>query len=156
MNDPEVWRPALDSNPTNDELSAEFFENVLTTEEDFHCLVWHDENRVGHVSITESQYGPSETIRSRSAELAYWIAPEHHGKGYGSDAVSRVIKYAFEDRNLRRLGACVGSFNDASISLLETLGFEREGIRRQAAWYRGNYHDLICYGLLRSEWDDRS
>ncbi|RBI61490.1 N-acetyltransferase [halophilic archaeon] len=154
MNDPTVWRPALDINPMNDNLAAEFFEDVLTTEGDVHCLVCHDDDPVGHVSLSESRYGPSETSRARSAELAYWIAPEHHGQGYGSDAAARLVEYAFTDRNLRRLGACVGGFNDASIALLESLGFEHEGTQREAAWYQGEYHDMLCYGLLRSEWQN--
>jgi ribosomal-protein-alanine N-acetyltransferase len=152
MNDPSVWRPALDINPMNDQLAAEFFEDVLTTEGDVHCLVCHDDEPVGHVSLSESQYGPSETSRARSAELAYWIAPEHHGEGYGFDATRRLVEYAFTDRNLRRLSAYPGAFNDASIALLESLGFEREGAKREAAWYKGEYHDMLCYGLLRSEW----
>jgi RimJ/RimL family protein N-acetyltransferase len=51
------------------------------------------------------------------------------------------------------LSACVGSFNGASIGLLESLGFEHEGTRREAAWYRGEYHDMLCYGLLLGEWE---
>lgn len=152
MNDPTVWRPALDINPMNDNLAVEFFEDVLTTEGDVHCLVCHDDDPVGHVSLSESQYGPTETSRARSAELAYWIAPERHGQGYGSDAAARLVEYAFTDRNLRRLSACVGGFNDASIALLESLGFEHEGTQREAAWYQGEYYDMLCYGLLRSEW----
>ncbi|WP_267643338.1 GNAT family N-acetyltransferase [Haloarchaeobius amylolyticus] len=152
MNDPAVWRPALDVNPMNDNLTTEFFETVLTTEEDVHCLVCQEDQPVGHVSLSESRYGPTETSRARSAELAYWIAPEHHGEGYGSDAAGRMVEYAFVDRNLRRLEAHVGGFNDASAALLESLGFEHEGTQREAAWYQGEYHDMLLYGLLRSEW----
>lgn len=152
MNDPAVWRPALGINPLNDELAAEFFETVLTTEQDVHCLVCHDDEPIGHVSLTESAYGPTETSRARSAELAYWLAPEHHGEGYGSDATETLIEYAFLDRNLRRLEAYAGGFNDASIALLESLGFEHEGTRREAAWYQGAYYDVVTFGLLRSVW----
>lgn len=152
MNDPRVWRPALDINPMNRELGDEFFEEVLSTEANVHCLAWDDTEPLGLVSLTESQYGPDETSRSRAAELAYWFAPEHHGQGYGSDAADRMIQYAFEDRNLRRIGARCGSFNDASTGLLESLGFEHEGTLREAAWFRGEYHDILWYGLLRENW----
>ena len=152
MNDPRVWRPSLDINPMNNNLATEFFETVLTTEEDVHCLVCDGEEPLGHVSLTESQYGPDETSRARSAELAYWIAPEHQGQGHGSDAAATMIQYAFEDRNLRRIDARPGSFNDASCGLLESLGFEHEGTLREAAWYRGEYYDMLWYGLLRADW----
>jgi RimJ/RimL family protein N-acetyltransferase len=85
-------------------------------------------------------------------ELAYWLDPDHHGQGYGSEAAELLVRYAFEDRNVRRIGARAGSFNEASIGLLESLGFQQEGRRREAAWYRGEYHDMLLYGLLRSAW----
>lgn len=155
VNDPRIWRPAMDVNPMNREIGQEYFETVLSTEEDVKCLVCVDETPVGQVSLTGSQYGPDETSRARSMELAYWVDPDYHGNGYGSDAAATIIEYGFEDRNLRRISARPGSFNEASIALLESLGFEREGRLREAAWYRGEYYDMLWYGLLRSEWDGR-
>jgi RimJ/RimL family protein N-acetyltransferase len=153
INDPRVWRPALDAKPMNAELGEEFFENVLTTEDDVHCLVCVDEKPIGHVSLIGTEYGPTATDRARGMELAYHLDPDYHGRGYGKDATSTLVQYAFEDLNLRRLTARVGAFNDASIGLLESLGFEREGSRREAAFYRGDYYDMHTYGLLREEWD---
>lgn len=153
MNDSRVWRPALDVNPTNDEQVTEFFETVLSNESDVHVLACDGDDPLGVLSLTTSKYGPDETSRARSAELAYWFAPEHHGEGYAGDAARALVRYAFEDRNLRRLEADVGAFNDASMGLLESLGFEREGTRREAAWYRGDYHDVHVYGLLRTDWE---
>jgi RimJ/RimL family protein N-acetyltransferase len=152
MNDPRVWRPALDVNPTNNRECTEFFETALSGEGDVHCLACDGTDPLGIVSLTESQYGPTETSRARSVELAYWFDPESHGNGYGSDAAGTMIEYAFEDRNLRRIEAYCGAFNDASAGLLESLGFEREGTRRQATWYDGEYYDAYSYGLLREEW----
>ncbi|WP_313691291.1 GNAT family N-acetyltransferase [Halorarum halobium] len=155
MNDPRVWRPALDVNPMNREQGTEFLERVVSDEDGVQCLVCDGDEPLGFVSLTGSRYGPDETSRSRSAELAYWLAPERHGQGYGSDAAARMVRYAFEDRNLRRVGARLGSFNDASAALLESLGFEHEGTLREAAWFRGEYHDVLRYGLLREDWRDR-
>ena len=156
MNDPRVWRPALDVNPTNRAQAEEFFESVVCDEGSVHCLAYDGDEPLGVVSLTMSKYGPSETDRSRDAELAYWFAPDHHGRRYGSDAAGRLVRYAFEDRNLRRLTAHVGSFNDASVGLLESLGFEREGTMREATWFRGDYRDAYMYGLLRDEWETES
>lgn len=152
MNDPELWRPALDSTPMNRDQGAEFLDNVISSEGGVHCLVCEGGEPVGFVSLAESQYGPDETSRARSAELAYWIAPDHQGNGYGSDAAERMIQYAFEDRNLRRIDARLGSFNEASQGLLESLGFEHEGTLREASWFRGDYYDTLVYGLLRKDW----
>lgn len=152
MNDPRLWRPALDINPMNRNQGSEFFENVISGDDGVHCLVCDDETPLGIISLTGSRYGPDETARARTMELSYWFAPEHHGQGYGSDAAARMVEYAFTDRNLRRVNARVGSFNDASVGLLESLGFEHEGTLREAAWFRGRYYDMLWYGLLRNEW----
>jgi len=154
MNDPRVWRPALDAEPVNGDQCAEFFEDVLSESGAVHCLACDGGKPLGVVSLTDSRHGPGATARSRDAELAYWFAPEHQEQGYGSDAAARMVAYAFEDRNLRRVSARLGAFNDASAALLESLGFEREGTLRQAAWFRGEYHDVLRYGLLRHEWRD--
>lgn len=153
MNDPAVWRPALDITPMTSDQAEKFYEDVLVGSDGVHCMVCVDGEPVGYASLATSQYGPDETSRGRSAELAYWIVPDHQGQGYGSDAAGRMAQYAFEDRNLRRLGARVGSFNEASTRLLESLGFEHEGTLRQAAWFRGEYHDMLWYGLLRTDWE---
>jgi len=155
MNAPEVWRPALGAEPMNGEQGTEFFETVVSAEGDVHCLICDDDEPMGIVSLTTSQYGPGETARSRDAELAYYLAPEFHGQGYGSDAAETMVEYAFEDLNLRRVSARCGSFNEGSAALLESLGFEQEGRLREASWYRGEYHDTLWYGLLRREWRER-
>ncbi len=155
MNDPRVWRPALDVSPTNSTQVREFFETVISSPNGVHCLICADSDPLGIISLTESRYGPDETTRSRTVELAYWLAPEYHGQGYGSDGATQLITYAFEDKNFRRIEAAVGSFNEPSIGLLESLGFQHEGTRREAAWYRGEYHDMQLYGLLRAEWREQ-
>lgn len=156
MNDPQVWRPALDAKPMNADLAQQYYENVLTTEDDVHLLVCVAHETIGHVSLTGIDYGPTATDRARGMELAYHLDSEHHGQGHGSAAAALVVDYAFADLNLRRLTAHVGEFNDASIALLESLGFEREGSRREAAYYQGDYYDMHTYGLLRDEWAGQS
>lgn len=171
MNDPRVWRPGASPNPMNDALGEQFFENALTSEDDVKLLACAadegegaadaaatvassaDHVPIGVVGLAASQYGPDETARSRDMELMYYLDPDVHGQGYGTESVGRVVQFAFEDLNLRRLTAYPGAFNDASVGLLETLGFQREGARREAAYYRGDYYDMLTYGLLRENWD---
>jgi ribosomal-protein-alanine N-acetyltransferase len=158
MNDPDLWRPALDAKPMNADLAEEFFETTLTTEDDVKLVVCVDDadQPIGMVSLTSSQYGPTATHRARSMELAYHLDPDYHGHGYGSEAARVLVQYGFEDLNLRRIEAEAGAFNDASQGLLESLGFQQEGVRREAAYYRGDYYDMLLYGLMREEWADGS
>ena len=88
----------------------------------------------------------------RRPELVYWLVPEVHGDGYGSEAVSLVIDYVFRTYDTPAVGAATYEFNDASRGLLESLGFEEEGRTRRDRFIDGEYVDTIRYGLLREEW----
>ena len=55
--------------------------------------------------------------------------------------------------DLNRIYAGTIADNHASVRLLERLGFQREGTRRQHSWEEdGTFHDSAIYGLLRSEY----
>ena len=81
-------------------------------------------------------------------EKDYW------SKGYGTEAAQLIIRYGFEQLNLHRVSSVVFSFNERSRRLHRKVGFIQEGIKREA-WYRdGEYHDEVLFGLLRKEWQE--
>lgn len=89
-------------------------------------------------------------------ELACWVVPEHHGKGYGTEANSLFIDYLFETFEKRGLMARAYASNEPSCTVLEKLGFTREGTLREHRFVEGEYVDAVLYGLLREEWvEDR-
>lgn len=49
--------------------------------------------------------------------------------------------------------ARVFEHNDASIRVLEKLGFQQEGCLREHAYIRGAYRDTYLFGLLADEWE---
>jgi len=89
----------------------------------------------------------------RSAEISLFIAPKkYRGMGIGKMACQRMIAHAFNDLNLNRLGLTLLSENAKALSLYCSLGFEQEGLLREAVCQAGAYLDLVQMGLLRSEW----
>lgn len=74
------------------------------------------------------------------------------GKGYGFEAMTLAINFAFNELNLERLQLNVISYNIPGIKLYEKLGFKKEGIYREAVFRDGIRSDLYLYGLLRREW----
>lgn len=99
---------------------------------------------IGFASVNEADW--------RRPDLVYWLVPDCHGAGYGTEAVSMVIDYAFRVYDAPAVGATAYDFNDASRGLLESLGFEEEGRIRKDRFVEGAYRDTIQYGLLREEW----
>lgn len=94
-------------------------------------------------------------VRWDRASLAWWLVPEAQGKGYGKEAATLFLDHLFRTYSIHSLGADAYDFNEASNALLESLGFEREGLGREVRFIDGEYRDAVKYGLLRREWVDR-
>ena len=77
-------------------------------------------------------------------------------KGYGSQALSMLVRFAFAELNLFRLSARIPEYNDAAIALFSKFGFVEEVRRRQALDRDGRRWDLIVLGLLNSEWQNQA
>jgi RimJ/RimL family protein N-acetyltransferase len=78
------------------------------------------------------------------------------GKGYGREAVGLLVDYLFHALPLTRVGATCDTANVPSFKLLERLGFRREGTMRSALYHHASWHDMLVYGITRSEWAERS
>jgi RimJ/RimL family protein N-acetyltransferase len=101
---------------------------------------------VGVVSVEDADW--------KRPELGYWLVPEVHGEGYGTEAVALVVEFVFRSYDTPAVGAGAFAFNDSSQGLLESLGFTEEGRRRKYMFVDGAHRDMVQYGLLRREWRD--
>ena len=88
----------------------------------------------------------------RQAEVGFTLSREHQGKGYASEAVSRLLDYAFGDLGLHRVVAITDRENEPSFALLERLGMRREGHFVQNAWFKGRWVSEYLYAVLEDEW----
>lgn len=149
VNDPRVWRPIGGSTPYNLEQERDFFENVVSDDETVHLLVTSGETPVGTIGLNAIDQ------EAGVAEIGYWIAPDHWGNGFGTEATELIVRYAFDHRRLHKLTAQVFEFNEASRRLLETVGFTEEGVQREQVFIDGEYQDTHWYGLLAREWRDQ-
>jgi RimJ/RimL family protein N-acetyltransferase len=86
-----------------------------------------------------------------TATLVHWLVPEARGEGYGREAVGRLLAYGFDELGLHRVGAEVPADDQRRMALLEGLGFEHEGTRREDTYVDGEHRDTHCYGLLASD-----
>jgi RimJ/RimL family protein N-acetyltransferase len=76
-------------------------------------------------------------------------------KGYGSQALSMLLRYAFGELNLYRVTAVVPAYNEGAIRLFQKFGFMEEVRRRKALNRDGEIWDLLSFGLLNAEWRDQ-
>ncbi len=85
------------------------------------------------------------------AEIGYSLVPSRQGQGLARTAVSRALRFAFDELALRRIEADVDPRNAPSIALLEKLGFSREGYMRERWNVNGELADTVFLGLLARE-----
>jgi RimJ/RimL family protein N-acetyltransferase len=90
-----------------------------------------------------------------SLRLAIAIgAKSHWGRGYGRDAVSTLLDYAFRQRNAHKVWLEVLASNERAIRCYQSCGFVQEGRIRDTAWRDGRYADELIIGVLRQEWEE--
>ncbi len=77
----------------------------------------------------------------------------HWSKGYGTEAMALILRYAFSELNFHRVQTSVFEYNQRSIAMCERAGFQREGVYREFLQRDGRRYDMILYGLLRREWE---
>ena len=113
-------------------------------------LAWaiaeRDSDRLVGTTTLFSLNGPQ-----RRAEVGYSLARDVQGRGYAAEALRGAIGYAFDALALERIEADVDPRNTASWSLLEKLGFRREGLLRNRWRVDGEVCDSYIYGLLKPE-----
>ncbi len=87
----------------------------------------------------------------RNAEVGYWLARPYWRTGCSSEALRMILRFAFSDQKLHRVYAVVLSSNVASVGLLETVGFVRESVMREACRMNRRWQDVYAYGILDRE-----
>jgi RimJ/RimL family protein N-acetyltransferase len=120
----------------NDRDSVRF---VIDTEED---------GAIGIMTLTAIDW------KNRNAELGAKIASKQtRFKGYGTDAMMAIMRYAFDELGFHRLEASRLATNQVSERLLAKCGFVEEGIKRDYIYKGGKYIDLVVASILADEYN---
>ena len=98
---------------------------------------------IGEVDLSEIER------THKRAEIGFLFRREAWGKGYAREAMTRVMRYGFDELGLERLWARFHGGNDASQKLLEALGFSYEGTLRGHVIRDGLRRDCLIYGRSR-------
>lgn len=86
-----------------------------------------------------------------SCMVRYDLKDDARGQGVMQEALRCALVWAFAGMRLNRVEAQIHPQNQASIRLVERLGFVREGLLRKAGYWDERYHDLWMYSLLKNE-----
>ncbi|MBC6308380.1 GNAT family N-acetyltransferase [Listeria sp. FSL L7-1582] len=75
------------------------------------------------------------------------------GNGYGKEAILELLDVAFHELHLHKVYCEVYTFNQRSLNMMDSLGFHRDGILREHEFFRGVYHDLVLFSMMRTEFN---
>lgn len=91
----------------------------------------------------------------KSAEIGYWVAQEHTGKGLVTKSAAKLLEYGFKELKLNRIVIKCVPENVKSCAIPEKLGFTKEGIEREGGWLRTRFVDHVVYSMLAKEWENK-
>ncbi|MFG2993088.1 GNAT family N-acetyltransferase [Streptomyces sp. NPDC048257] len=86
-----------------------------------------------------------------SYEVGYWAVKEHRGRGYMTEAVLAVARWAFTEVGVARLEWRAEVGNTGSRAVAEKAGFRIEGLLRAGIQQRGTARDCWVGALLPSD-----
>ncbi|NMP17722.1 GNAT family protein [Thalassotalea sp. Y01] len=151
----------------SDEAVTEFYDLYFTSKDEAIALIEKDAERFiksKTVRWAIREKDTSEFVGSCGinrfeesndvAVIGYEFHKNSWGKGFATEAVSKVVDYCFSEqcpKYVNKIEAYVMLGNRASEVVLEKLGFQCDGILRQHGKWKGAYHDLKVFTLLRSD-----
>lgn len=94
-------------------------------------------------------------LRQYRGEIGYELARPFWRQGIMSEALDAILEFGFDQLELNRIEALVMTANVASAGLLVSLGFREEGILRQHDFFKGRFHDMRLFSILREEFREQ-
>lgn len=151
INDPEVERLLVGwAYPISKYQQKQWFINSSNSPEKRFIIDTENHGPIGLVVIGDIDW------KNRTAVTGIKIGDKkYRGKGFGTDAIMTVMRYAFEELQLNKLETGILDYNTASLKLhCGRCVWKLEGIKRQCIYKEGSYHDLHILGILRNEYQE--
>ncbi len=151
LNDPEVAQ-FLKAEPGTFTLEGERQWLAKKREPGCRNPVWAIEaegRHIGNCGLDLHEGQPTGTAGIAIGHKPAW------GQGYGTRAMSELLRIGFEEHHLERIQLSAWGFNSRAIRCYEKCGFVHEGLQRRAVRKAAGWIDVVKMGILREEWQER-
>ncbi|MDD4096326.1 MAG: GNAT family protein [Oscillospiraceae bacterium] len=133
--------------PVSELQQEDWIRSLKLNDKTLRCMIVSnaDNQAVGTVILSDIDY------KNGTAEIHIKIMDQGQGKGFGSESISLLASYAFNELRLNCIYAYVNSYNEASQTLFEKQGFIKDGDLRGRIFKRGQFHNVYSYSLLKGD-----
>ena len=137
----------MDSAKASQKWMEEELKDQTNNQHWFSIRALADDKLLGDIDLfIDNWAGRDAFIGLGIGEREFW------GKGYGTDLMNVMLRYAFDEANLKRVTLTVFEYNPRAIRSYEKAGFRHEGRIRQMLNREGKRWDMLFMGILREEW----
>jgi RimJ/RimL family protein N-acetyltransferase len=147
MNDPNIVRTLKTRYPIPFQGEVEWLDRAMhpgSNERQFAIERKDDRTHVGNASIHEIDWV------SRTGWFGLFIGePAAWNRGFGSDAIQTLVRFAFDEMNLIKLRINVFEYNERAKHVLLAQGFVQEGKLAREFYRDGVYHDIVILSKFR-------
>lgn len=125
--------------------------NILGTWFQFVIIERDSDTLIGDIGVhfleTDSE--------NMQVEIGCTLDKNYRGKGYATEALTKIIDYLINDLNKHRIIASIDPANSDSIRLIERLGFRKEAHFKKSLFFHGEWVDDLIYAILAEEWKNK-
>lgn len=147
---PHIRRCMLTGHVITAEEHDAWFDRILCNPRYRHWIIRCANEDVGLLNLYDID------ACNRRCYWGFYIAGSNvRGKNVGMFAEYFVLQYVFQELQFNKLCCETLDFNLGVVRLHEAFGFRHEGRLRQHILGDDGIHDVICMGILKSEWEKR-
>ncbi|MCL1786612.1 MAG: GNAT family N-acetyltransferase [Defluviitaleaceae bacterium] len=85
--------------------------------------------------------------------MGWFLMAGYHNKGYITEAVKRLLAFAFLQDNCVRVATACFKDNVPTQKVMAKVGFRKEAEKRRAMWLNGAMRDRLEFAINRDEWE---
>ena len=114
-----------------------------------HMELKESHEQVGSVGYTVTDNTPAGKL----VHAGYFTYPKFWGNGYTTEALKKVLEFAFTEHDVYRVTTGCLAENVGSESVMQKCGLIKEAEHVDYEWHDGKMKTRLEYRLLKQEWE---
>lgn len=149
-NDETLWEVSTTTSPYSRYILQQYLDNShhdIYEVKQLRLVICRSENeaQIGFIDLFDF-----EPKHQRVGVGIVIFSDEDKRKGFATEALQLVCKYAFKNLNVHQIFASITEGNLGSVKLFENAGFERSGVKKDWIFSDGNYKSEYLYQLIQN------